>query len=199
MNTSQGKQKLYCYVDESGQDITSTFFIVAAVVIDKELDTLRTRLSHIETTARTGHRKWHKSRPDRRRRYLELVLENEIGKGETFYGTYRKPVPFFFPMLDVLERAITRKAKTPYTARVYIDGIDRKKAAELTNALRARNVSLELVKNRRDESEPLIRLADMWAGCIRDALLSGKEAKILFEQALKSNHLVDVSTKQQNP
>jgi hypothetical protein len=34
---------------------------------------------------------------------------------------------------------------------------------DLTNALRTRGVSLELVKDRRDEDEPLIRLADLWA------------------------------------
>ena len=57
----------------------------------------------------------------------------------------------------------------------FVDGIDRQKASELTNALRVRGVSLEKVRSRRDESEPIIRLADMWAGCIRAAREGSEE------------------------
>ena len=41
----------------------------------------------------------------------------------------------FFPMLEVLEGAIKSKGKLNTTARVFVDGIDRQKASELTNAL----------------------------------------------------------------
>ena len=106
-----------------------------------------------------------------------------------FFGVYPKPLPYFLPVLDVLEHAIKFKAVPPYTARVFVDGIDRKKAAELTNALRVRGVSLDLVRSRRDESEPLIRLADMWAGCVRASLEGRDEEQKLFERALAMKHL----------
>jgi hypothetical protein len=70
------------------------------------------------------------------------------------------------------------------TARVFVDGIDRQKASELTNALRVRGVSLEKVRSRRDESEPMIRLADMWAGCIRAALGGSQEEAKMLDAAL---------------
>ena len=89
----------------------------------------------------------------------------------------------------MLEDAIRIKAVPPYTARVYVDGIDRKKAAELTNALRLRGISLELVRSRRDESEPLIRLADMWAGCIRGAWKGEHDERALLERAREKNYL----------
>jgi len=92
-------------------------------------------------------------------------------------------------LLEVLEDAIRIKAVPPYTARVYVDGIDRKKAAELTNALRLRGISLELVRSRRDESEPLIRLADMWAGCIRGAWKGEHDERALLERAREKNYL----------
>jgi len=79
-----------------------------------------------------------------------------------------------------------------------VDGIDRKKASELTNALRARGLSLGFVKSRRDESEPLIRLADMWAGCIRAALLGRNEEQRLLERARKAGYLVAL-TQQKTP
>jgi hypothetical protein len=178
------RQKLYCYVDETGQDATATFFAVVAVVSADEQEQLRQALIDIEREAGTGQRKWHKSRPERRLRYLNLVLEKNLLRGDIFFGAYRKPTPYFFPYLEVIERAIKAKAEPWYTARVYVDGIDRQKAAELTNALRDRGVILDMVKSRRDESEPLIRLADMWAGCIRAALLGAGDEKAILDRAL---------------
>ena len=101
------------------------------------------------------------------------------------FGCFEKPLPFFFPFIEVIERAIKARAEGDYTARVHVDGIDRKKTRELTNALRLRDVVLDLVRSRRDESEPLIRSADMWAGCIREAIEGSKEDGKLFDRALE--------------
>jgi len=163
------RQKLYCYVDETGQDAASAAFVVVAVVSDDEQDALRHALIDIEQAAGTGRRKWHKLTASRRLNYIDRVLGQGLDKLQVFYRSYPKPLPYFFPVLDVLEQAIRAKAVPPYTARIFVDGIDRKKALELTNALRLRGISLEQVRSRRDESEPLIRPADMWAGCIRAA------------------------------
>jgi hypothetical protein len=146
------KQKLYCYVDETGQDARSRVFIVVAVVKAGEQDKERVALTRIEHAAETNQLKWHKTENSRRLKYLKLVLEKGLG-GEVFFGSFQKPLPFFFPTLEVIEAAIKTVAIPPYTTRIFVDGIDRKKAAELTNALRVRGVSLEMVRARRDESE----------------------------------------------
>ena len=104
-------QKLYCYVDESGQDPKSEIFIVVAVVSDEEQDVLRKQLLEIERLARTGKRKWHKSRPERSFKYLQSVLEKGIGKGEVYFGRYKKPLPYFLPILETVERAIIPNPK----------------------------------------------------------------------------------------
>ena len=121
-------QKLYCCIDETGQDAASDIFVVVAVVSAQDQESLRQALLDIESLAGTGRRKWHKSRSSRRLHYLALALERNIGRGEIFFGSYPKPLPYFFPLLEVLEEAIRVKAIPPYTARVYVDGIDRKKA-----------------------------------------------------------------------
>jgi hypothetical protein len=84
---------------------------------------------------------------------------------------------------------------------VFIDGIDRRKAAALTKALRDRGVSLEMIRGRRDESEPLIRLADMWAGCIRAAELGGAAEGEMLNRALATGQLVNLKLlgKKENP
>jgi hypothetical protein len=187
--SSGQKQKLYCYVDETGQDTASSVFVVVAVVRAGEQDVLREALVETEIAARTGHHKWHKTQPARRLRYLNLLLEKNIGCNEVFFGSFLKPLPFFFPMIEVVETALKAAGNHPYSARVFVDGIDRKKAAELTNALRVRGVSLEMVRGRRDESEPIIRLADMWAGCIRGAELGKKEERELVERALERDYI----------
>lgn len=188
-------QKLYCYVDESGQDAKSEAFVVVVVVSDREQDLFREELLKIERTAKTGMRKWHKSRPERRFRYLQLVLERKVAKGEICFGCYQKPLPYFLPMLETIESAIMLRAKPPYRAIVSVDGIDKKKAVELTNALRLKGIKLELVRSVRDESEPSIRLADMWAGCIRGALLNAKREREFFEKARQQGYLIDVQKK----
>lgn len=186
-------QKLYVYADESGQDTASLFFITVAVASDRVQEDLRHRLIHIENLAGTGSLKWHKTQSVRRLKYLDQVLAEKIGHGEVFFGVYPKPIPYFFPLLDVVEHAIRCKAQALYTARVHVDGIDRKKAAELTTALRVRGIRLEAVRSRRDESEPIIRLADRWAGCIR-AAQSGRAAESkLLEHAQNSGYLSKVS------
>jgi hypothetical protein len=189
---ANSREKLYCYVDETGQDAATMFFAVVAVVSAEDHDRLRRKLEEIEEAAGTGHRKWHKSRSERRLRYLALMLESRLLQGQIFFGTYRKPTPYFFPFMETIEGAIKTRANGSYTAKVFIDGIDRQKAAELTNALRDRGVSLQMVRGRRDESEPLIRLADMWAGCIRAARRGARAESAILQSALDTGHVVDL-------
>ncbi len=185
-------QKLYCYIDETGQDAGSEFFIVVAIVSDKEQDLLRNQLLEIESQTKIGQRKWHKTQTERNVLFLQAVVKKETGKGEVYFGHYKKPIPYFLPMLETLEKAILDKAKGNYKAIVYVDGIDKKKAAELTNALRVRNIKLEFVRSSRDESDPLIRLADRWAGCARAASLDRREEKEIFEKAERKSYIKKV-------
>lgn len=188
-------QKLYCYVDESGQDPKSEAFIVVAVVVfGEERLAMQDTLIVTEDAARTGRRKWNKLKHDRRMRYLSKVLDKNIGRNKVFFGRYKKPIPYFFPVIEVLEKAITEIGGKAFLANVYVDGINKTVARALTNALRSRGISLRMVKGKRDESEPLIRLADMWAGCIRSALLGKKDAQAIFKRAQDEKYLFDIGT-----
>ncbi|MEK7651623.1 MAG: hypothetical protein AAB351_00210 [Patescibacteria group bacterium] len=93
-------------------------------------------------------------------------------------------------MLETIEKSIKDKMdSTRYQAIIYVDGIDKKKALELTNALRIRDISLKYVRSARDESEPFIRLADRWAGCIRAALQNNKIDKELLTKAQRNKYI----------
>ena len=183
------RKKLYCYVDETGQDAGSKIFVVVTVASLEDQKTIRQALLEIEDAAGTGHRKWHKSRPERRLRYIRNIVERNLCAGDIYFGIYKKPLPYFFPFIEVLEQAIKSKELACFEARIFVDGIDRQKARELTNALRLRGISLQAVMSRRDESEPLIRLADMWAGCIRAAYEGSVEEVRLIDQALEARRV----------
>jgi ribonuclease HII len=193
MDTAKKIQKLYAYVDESGQDAASSFFVVVAVLTESEREELRKRIALIEEQTKTGIKKWHKLSNERRIAYLSEILNAHVGHGKVYFGQYQKPIPLIFSVVDVLEKAIKDVAKGKYRAEIYIDGIDRQKTQEYTNALRVRGISLRLIKGLRDESEPLIRLADMWAGCIRGALLGDTESREVFRRAEQQKYIRDVT------
>lgn len=182
-------KKLYCYVDETGQDAGSEFFIVVSVVSAENQQELSRCLLEIEQKTRVGQRKWHKTRSPEREEFLKLSLKAEIASGQIYYGRYQKPLPFFLPLLETITKAIQAEAKDPYQAIVYIDGIDKKKAKELTNALRLKGISTSYVRSARDESEPMIRLADRWAGCIRASYAGKTQDKDLVTRAISKNQL----------
>lgn len=192
MTTRSPKQKLFCYVDETGQDDRSDHFIVVTVVSAVEQNELKNALERIEQQAKIGAKKWHKLRSPEREAFLELVINAQLVAGEVFFGRYQKPLPFFLPMLETVVKAIQAVAAEDYQAVVYVDGIDKKKARELTNALRLKGIKAKHVRSARDESEPLIRLADRWAGCIRGRFEGNALAEKVMLEAMASDYLSEV-------
>lgn len=188
------RTKIYVHADERGQHVSAEYFVMVAIVTTKELGTLRRQLKELENETGVGKKKWKKTRDKNRMDFLKQVVEQGVGKGEVFFGVYKKPLPFFFPMLEVIEQGIRYTAQGEYIARVWVDGIDTKKSNELTNALRMKGISLSRVKSKRDESEALIRLADRWAGCISMGVEKGGIQKKILKDAIKQGYLRKVST-----
>ena len=64
-------QKLYCYVDETGQDTVGVFFLVVAVVAEKDsAHRLEKQLEKIEKESGKRALKWNASSFARRQDYL---------------------------------------------------------------------------------------------------------------------------------
>lgn len=121
-----------------------------------------------------------------------MVLDKKIATSGVYFIRVKKPVPYFAPMLRILEKAILDQAKGYYKATIYIDGIDKKNARAITNALRGFGIHIKQVRTARDESNSLIRLADRWAGCIRKAYENREEERKIFEQAKKQKYLKQI-------
>jgi hypothetical protein len=183
-------KKLYCYVDETGQDAGSKFFVVLSVVSAEEQSEVRNELLRLEEGSKVHARKWFNSRSPIKEDFLKMTLDEGTAKGDIYYSKFKKPLPFFLPMLETIEKAIKDKAGDgPYQATVYVDGIDKKKAKELTGGLRLKGINLKYVRSARDESEPFIRLADRWAGCIRQALKGQPDNQRILAKAEKEKHV----------
>ena len=191
------KLKINCYVDESGQDPVSRYFIPAvAIVLREDQGQIREQLLAIERKTNTHGLKWRKTKTERGLHYLRLVMEQGIAKGQTYIGYFNKPTLYFLPVVDTIERAIKQTVQNQYyQSGVYVDGIDNKTALKLTNGLRSHGIRTRRVRPARDESESLIRLADMWAGCARQGALGHNDCQKLIDEAKGSGFLIVVAPK----
>ena len=57
-------QKLYAYVDESGQDTAGRIFVVGIVVLEQEREKIAQALEHIEERSGKLIKKWHRAPRD---------------------------------------------------------------------------------------------------------------------------------------
>jgi hypothetical protein len=182
-------RKIYCYVDESGQDARSDFFVVVSIVSHDDQQVLRGKLLKLERESGLGQKKWRGSRSPERESFLLEVAEKNIAAESIYYGYYKKPLVYPAALLESLSLAIQIAAPKDYRSTVYVDGITEVSARQLTSGLRLMGIKADHVRTVRDESEPVIRLADRWAGCIR-ASLDGNPRNIkIVENVTGKNYL----------
>lgn len=67
------QQKLYAYVDESGQDTKGIFFVVSILILGDEREKILRLLERFEKESGKKIMKWRKTRPEYRSRFLELI------------------------------------------------------------------------------------------------------------------------------
>jgi hypothetical protein len=180
------KTKLFCYVDETGQDTDGALFVVAVVITAAERETLRGELEEIETSSKKGTRKWIKSRPEQRLSYMKEVLQLPELKGRLRYSVYHHTTEYMMRTVLATAQAITTFIEEDYKATVFVDGLPGSKIQWFGNELRRLYVRTEKVRGVKDEeSDSLMRLADALAGFVRAGLTDDHEVNQLFEQARK--------------
>ena len=183
------KQKLYCYVDETGQDTEGRLFIVAVVVTAQDRDTLLQLCERFEKVSGKHKDKWGKAKYARRLSYLRLVLADPRFKNTLRYCLFQQTRDYDAAMVAAICEAIFwLKPTSPYTSLVYVDGLRKTKRHEYGRRLRLSGLPVRQVRGvARDESNALIRLADALAGFVRDALTGEDEAaQALYNRALLS-------------
>ena len=79
------RQKLYAYIDESGQDTKGDLFVVSVVVLEKDRDKLLQEIELVETESGKRNIKWHKARPVYRQAYIKGLAQIALLE-ETLYA-----------------------------------------------------------------------------------------------------------------
>ncbi len=185
--------KLYCYVDESGQDTNGLVFVVSVVAVPHTIhaDLLQT-VADIEIETRK-HRKWSKTRKAENLAYIRLILAQEEFKGRLYFGLFRDVAVNRQADLRMKAEVVAAISRTFTDARmtVFLDG-EQKRPAEVIGAmLKALGVSVEKVRTiRREDTNAFARLADAVCGLTRDAETDA-DAREVFSQACRKSVLID--------
>ena len=162
-------QRLYCYVDESGQDTKGSFFLVALVLTDHDnREALEQQLFEVEEMSLKRKLKWRRASFERRLAYLTGILQLGLPRDSLFYGVYQGTTEYVALITDTVAKAFGMRASGDYRATVVIDGLNDRELRRVTRGLRELRVRYRNVRGLRDESSPFLRLADALAGFLRD-------------------------------
>ena len=163
-------QKLYAYVDESGQDTAGRLFVVSVLLLAEERDALLQRLEDIETRSGKHNVKWQKTRYSYRQAYLEAIQQLRLLEQTLFFEVHRPHTDYMSLTALTTARAIQRKVHPPYKATVFVDGLRRHEIPLFSKGLRRLQIQTNKIRGvRREENDAFMRLADALCGLVRDA------------------------------
>lgn len=187
-------QKLYGYVDETGQDTEGRLFLVAVVFAALDRDELRQQLAGIEERSRKRTRKWSHSTPKQREIYIREVLTHTSFAGHLYFSKYESTRAYVDLTVLSVAKAINTHAAEPYTATILVDGLHHgTEQRRFAHGLRSLRIRARKVRGATDESDPFIRLADAIAGFVRDSAAGGDEhLAALYKTAVKTGTLREV-------
>lgn len=190
MSTSK---KLYCYVDESGQDTKGKLFVVSVIVTGNERDQLIELCEKIEQTSGKGRFKWNKTRPKRRAAYFRKILNQSIFKGKLKYAVYQNTKDYLFLTVRTVALGIQNQLFQPDKIVILIDALQPIHVREVGKCLRRFGIQNKKVRGvKKEENNALIRLADALCGFVRLALEGEKEMKELFEEGKANGFITEL-------
>lgn len=193
MANASHKQKLYCYVDETGQDTEGRFFLVAVVFARDEREELRQYLADIEERSGKRTRKWSRSTLRQREAYMQAVLTHVAFVGNLYYSKYESTRTYVDLTVLSVAKAINAHTVQPYTATILVDGLHRgTEQRKFAHGLRLLRIRARKVRGMTDESDVYIRLADAVAGFVRDSLAGDERLLAIYRAAIANNTLREV-------
>ena len=182
--------KLYCYLDETGQDTKGDLFLVSVVITEKEREALREELVKVEKASLKGRRKWMKTRNEQRLAYIRGILKIPALKGGLNYAVYHNTTDYLPRTVLTTARAITKYGEGDYKAVILVDGLRKSQTRWFGAELRHLHIRTEKVRGvRKEEAEPLMRLADAIAGFVRAAISGDKTMHRVLERAKRQGYI----------
>ena len=180
------------YIDESGQDTQGELFVVAGVAVENS-DKARQLCESIEKTSGKGIAKWGSADRNKRLIYLRSVISDDrFSDFILFSYVFRKTKDYVGATIQGIDLAVASLYPSDAPVYVYVDALAKTHYNKYKTRLRKLGCYVKKVRGvRKDENEPLIRLADAVAGATRDLLEhENVELKKLFSLAVKRGVLV---------
>lgn len=179
--------KLYCYVDETGQDTEGELFLVAVVLKDiSELETLEKKLEEIEARSGKKQFKWKKVNQKIKKRYLEELIQVKELKNAIFYATYQASKEYSKLTSFTIAKAVLAKESTNYTVTVIIDGLNDRERNIVREELKKLKIKYRKIRGMRDEQSIFLRLSDAMAGFLREVYEGEEYAKQFMKRFEKA-------------
>ena len=196
----KGAQKLYAYVDESGQDTEGRMFVVSIVVLEQEREQIEKELQRIEETSGKRIKKWHKAPHDYRKAYFVGIIQSTVFRGSLFFETFTNSKKYIEMTSYATAKAILKKATSDnYSATIFIDGFRKRELEIFIQGLRDLRIKRRKVRGvTKEESSSFILLADALCGLVRDASDNDEWASSMLNK-MKKEASLPPSEKQMPP
>jgi len=182
-------KKLYCYVDETGQDTKGALFVVSVVIAQKERDEIIELLEKIEKETGKKRTKWQSTNKMIKRKYIETIFARVTFKGKIFYSLFKNAMSFKELTVITIASAINETTTGLYKASIFTDGLQKPEVARVSTSLRKLGIRTEKVRGVKDESNAIIRLADSIVGFVREYTEGEEYTNKLYRLGTKNKTL----------
>lgn len=180
--------KLYCYVDETGQDTKGDLFLVAIVL--KEiigLEVLEKKLEEVEMRTGKNRSKWKKINRVIKKKYLEELMQIKELKNAIFYATYQESKEYSkLTSLTIAKAVLARESKN-YTVTVIIDGLNDTERDVIREELKKLKIKYRKIRGMKDEQSIFLRLSDAMAGFLREVYEGEEYSKQFMKRFEKTS------------
>jgi hypothetical protein len=187
------KTKLYCYVDETGQDGLHKFFLVSVVITDQiKKDGLEKQLQEIEIRTGKKKSKWTKTKSEIRQNFIKEIINLKYLRKSIFYSMYPDGKAYTHLTSLSVAKAVFAKEEKKYSVTVIIDGLTKKDTEKVRIDLKQLRVPYDNIRGMKDEQSIFLRLADCFAGFIRDYIEKQVYAQELFKKLKEKEIVIEV-------
>ncbi|MDL1901415.1 hypothetical protein FBR02_11645 [Anaerolineae bacterium CFX9] len=185
-------EKIYCFVDETGQHTQGKSFIVGLVLCDSDVEVARGILLEIERITDKGILKWAKSRHTARIAYIENISQHSYFAGKLFFRFTQSSREYFRLTAEAIVAAI-QQYRQSHKVTIIVDGLENKRRRELVKLVRERGIRVDKVRGIKDESDPMIRLADALCGFLADSYSGWDKLRKIREEMIASGVLFQLT------
>lgn len=161
--------KLYCFVDETGQDTKGAFFLVSIVLKErKNLEVLEKKLLAIESSDKKPFSSWKKLPLKKRTDLFRKLAKIKELHDSIYYSVYYNSRIYTSLTALSIAKAVLSKNTNDYIVTVVIDSLNNKEREAVSRELKKLKIHYRKIRGMKDEQNIFLRLAHFFAGFLRD-------------------------------